>query len=103
MWRGLGIDYEFGVLDAPARVAIHYTHRLGAIVAFLYPRLGVALVCVRNSQNEPIRHLAGILVIVTLIAQVSIGIAVVWFGLPLWLATSHNGVAARCCCSRPST
>ncbi|MGH8187468.1 MAG: COX15/CtaA family protein, partial [Steroidobacteraceae bacterium] len=33
LWRGLGIDYEGGVLDHPARVAIHFTHRLGAIVA----------------------------------------------------------------------
>ena len=30
LWRGLGIDYEGGVLDHPARVAIHFTHRLGA-------------------------------------------------------------------------
>ena len=29
LWRGLGIDYEGGVLDHPARVAIHFTHRLG--------------------------------------------------------------------------
>jgi cytochrome c oxidase assembly protein subunit 15 len=36
LWRGLGIDYEGGVLDHPARVAIHYTHRLGAIVAALW-------------------------------------------------------------------
>src|SRR5690606_40465869 len=33
LWRGLGIDYEGGVLDHPARVAIHFVHRLGAIVA----------------------------------------------------------------------
>ena len=32
LWRGLGIDYEGGVLDHPARVAIHFTHRLGALV-----------------------------------------------------------------------
>src|SRR3984885_3569207 len=31
--RGLGIDYEGGVLANPARVAIHFTHRLGAMVA----------------------------------------------------------------------
>ena len=31
---------------------------------------------------------------VALVLQVSIGIGVVWFGLPLWLATSHNAVAA---------
>ena len=30
LWRGLGINYAGGVLDHPARVAIHFTHRLGA-------------------------------------------------------------------------
>ncbi len=92
MWRGLGTDYEFGVLDAPSRVAIHYTHRLGAIVTFLF--LGIlALQTLRTAGSEPMR-LAGGLVLIALVAQVSIGVAVVWFGLPLWLATSHNAVAA---------
>src|SRR5690606_15986918 len=27
LWRGIGIDYEGGVLDHPARVAVHFTHR----------------------------------------------------------------------------
>ena len=31
LWRGIGIDYEGGVLANPARVAIHFTHRLGAL------------------------------------------------------------------------
>ena len=35
LWRGLGIDYEGGVLDHPARVAIHFFHRLGAIATAL--------------------------------------------------------------------
>ena len=30
LWRGLGINFEGGVLAHPARVAIHWTHRLGA-------------------------------------------------------------------------
>ncbi len=33
LWRGLGVNYEGGVLASLARVAIHFTHRLGAIVA----------------------------------------------------------------------
>ncbi len=33
LWRGLDIDYQGGVLANPARVAIHFTHRLGALVA----------------------------------------------------------------------
>ncbi|MGI9344577.1 MAG: COX15/CtaA family protein [Gammaproteobacteria bacterium] len=92
MWRGLGIDYEFGVLDAPSRVAIHFTHRLGAIVTFLL--LGFVALRIARSAFNPATRTAGTLVLVALIAQVSIGIGVVWFGLPLWLATAHNGVAA---------
>ena len=33
LWRGLGINYEGGVLDHPARIAIHFAHRIGALVA----------------------------------------------------------------------
>jgi cytochrome c oxidase assembly protein subunit 15 len=32
LWRGLGINYEGGVLANPARMAIHLTHRFGALV-----------------------------------------------------------------------
>lgn len=92
MWRGLGIDYEFGVLEAPARVAIHYTHRLGALVAFLL--LGfLGIRAIRHAGSTEIKR-SGQFVTMTLIAQVTIGICVVWFGLPLFLATAHNGVAA---------
>lgn len=92
MWRGLGIDYEFGVLEAPARVAIHYTHRLGAMVAFLF--LGILAFSVLRRSVVPPGRRAAVLVLLALVAQVTIGIGVVWFGLPLWLATAHNGVAA---------
>ncbi len=92
MWRGLGIDYEFGVLEAPARVAIHYTHRLGALIAFLV--LGfLGIRAIRNAGSAVISR-SGRLVVAALITQVSLGICVVWFGLPLFLATAHNGVAA---------
>ena len=39
LWRGLGIDYEGGVLDHPARVAIHFVHRIGAVVTAARARL----------------------------------------------------------------
>lgn len=92
MWRGLGVDYEFGILDAPSRVAIHYTHRLGAMVTFLL--LGfVALKFARQKTTPPVVR-AGQLAVLALIAQVAVGIGVVWYGLPLALATAHNGVAA---------
>ena len=53
LWRGLGIDYEGGVLDAPARVAIHYTHRLGAYVtAFVLAAGGRGRLAARAIERD---------------------------------------------------
>ncbi len=95
LWRGLGVDYEFGVLDAPSRVAIHFVHRLGAVVTFLLLLFVAASFSRRDLGMDPtVVRRASQLVIVALVAQVSIGVGIVWFGLPLFLATAHNGVAA---------
>ena len=91
MWRGLGINYEGGVLEAPARVAIHFSHRLGAMLTFLV----LAVLGVRYlRRQERMLRTAGALVLLGVTAQVSLGISVVWFGLPLALATLHNATAA---------
>jgi cytochrome c oxidase assembly protein subunit 15 len=92
LWRGLGTNYEFGVLDAPSRVAIHFTHRLGALLT-LAVLVSLAL-WVRRRSPVPVVQTATTLVLAAVILQVSIGISIVWFGMPLPLATSHNGVAA---------
>src|SRR5579885_3219662 len=34
-WHGLGPDYQGGILESPARMAIHMAHRLGALITFL--------------------------------------------------------------------
>ena len=90
MWRGLGVNYEYGVLDHPARTAIHYMHRVGALVTFLY--LGwLALGLLRAG-----RGVAGAALLVggLLMLQVALGIGNVLLHLPLPVATAHNGVAA---------
>jgi cytochrome c oxidase assembly protein subunit 15 len=92
LWRGLGTNYEFGVLDAPSRVAIHFTHRLGALLT-LAVLVSVALWARRRSAVPAVRTAAA-LVLATAVLQVSVGVGIVWFGMPLPLATSHNGVAA---------
>lgn len=92
LWRGLGVNYEFGVLDAPSRVAIHFTHRLGAMVT-LAVLSGLALVILFRSADRR-RRRAALLVFSAVILQVCIGIGVVWYGLPLTLATAHNAGAA---------
>ncbi len=92
LWRGLGIDYEGGVLDAPARVAIHYTHRLGAYVTALVLLLVVAGAW-RRAQSGATR-IAAIAVGVAVVLQVLIGMNLVWKGWPLSLGTAHNAGAA---------
>jgi cytochrome c oxidase assembly protein subunit 15 len=92
LWRGLGIDYEGGVLDHPARVAIHYTHRLWGIVTAI--TLGfVAWRAMRTGQSRAVRT-AGTVLAVLLVAQWTIGPVMVMKALPLALATAHNAVAA---------
>ncbi|MCB1802540.1 MAG: COX15/CtaA family protein, partial [Gammaproteobacteria bacterium] len=90
LWRGLGVNYEYGVLEHPARTAIHVTHRIGAVVVLLY--LGWLALGVWRSK--PALSRAAMLVGVLLLVQVSLGIGNVLLHLPLGVATAHNGVAA---------
>jgi len=92
LWRGLGIDYEGGVLDHPARVAIHFMHRLGAVLATLM--LGFASVAaIRLGPTQGVR-IAGAVLGAVLVCQLILGPVMVMRALPLTLATAHNGVAA---------
>lgn len=92
MWRGLGVNYEFGILEAPARVAIHFVHRLGAMTTALVLLL-VTISYWRNS-NDPRMPNACMAIWAALGMQITLGVATVWFGLPLAIATAHNGIAA---------
>lgn len=90
MWRGLGINYEFGVLEHPARVAIHLTHRIGAVITLFY--LG-ALVFALRREGGVLAHAAN-MVGVLLLVQVGLGVSNVVMHLPLPIAVAHNAVAA---------
>ena len=92
LWRDLDIDYEGGVLANSARVAIHLTHRAGALLITLALLLA-ASAAVRRRNHSRIRLAAGF-VFVALALQLTIGISMVWRGFPLWLATAHNAGAA---------
>jgi cytochrome c oxidase assembly protein subunit 15 len=87
-WRAIGVNYEGGVLDLPARSAIQLTHRLGALVVFVYFALLAAAAWRRGLR----RHAVALAVL--LCAQVALGIANVRLGLPLPVATAHNAMAA---------
>lgn len=90
MWRGLGVNYEYGVLEHPARTAIHVTHRIGAVVTLLY--LGWLVIAILRAE-APLSG-AALLVGGLLLLQVTLGIGNVLLHLPLAVATAHNGVAA---------
>ena len=91
LWRGLGINYAGGVLDHPARVAIHFTHRVGAVVAGTLLILA-AFFSFRGLGAGP--RWAGIAVLAALAAQISIGVFMVLRAFPLDLAAGHNAGAA---------
>jgi len=91
LWRGLGVDYEGGVLHGSARTAIHMAHRIGAIVTFI-TIFYVAIQAIRSGMSK--LRLTGIVALVLLLTQVSLGIANIIFHLPLSIAVAHNGVAA---------
>ncbi|MBS0613149.1 MAG: COX15/CtaA family protein [Proteobacteria bacterium] len=92
LWRGLGIDYEGGVLAAPARVAIHFTHRLGAVVA------GGVLIALGlrawfGGASRRVKGTAALL-LCAVVLQIGLGVSTVLLGVPLAVATAHNAGAA---------
>ncbi len=92
LWRGLGINYEYGVLEHPARTAIHMTHRLGALAVSLYfTFLGLLLL---NRRWTRVWRFMGASLLGLLALQMLLGISIVLLHLPLPLAAAHNGGAA---------
>jgi cytochrome c oxidase assembly protein subunit 15 len=89
LWRGIGVDYEGGVLDGAARIAIQLAHRMMAAVVFLY----VGWLSLRLLRMPGARG-AGATLGMLLLAQVALGIANVKLALPLPVAVMHNAGAA---------
>jgi cytochrome c oxidase assembly protein subunit 15 len=92
LWRGLHVDYTGGILSNAARTAIHVTHRMGAVVA------GSILIIVggfviRRAESRRLK-VAGMLLIGAVLLQISIGLSMVYLGMPLTLAVFHNAGAA---------
>lgn len=87
--RDLGETSDGNPLPLEALTAIHWSHRLGALITLLY--LGwLSVIFMRRSHLAPL----GALLAVLLISQVILGISNVLFSLPLPLAVAHNALAA---------
>ncbi len=83
-----GGDFEGGVHDNDARVTIHVTHRLGAVLTLLY--VGVLALRAFSSAGAPRLKAAVGALLAVVVAQAGLGVANVLLGLPLLLAVGHN-------------
>ena len=89
LWRGVGVDYEGGVLDGAARIAIQLAHRLGAVAVFVF----IATFALKLMRTPGMRG-SGLGLLVLVCMQAALGIANVKLGLPLHVAVMHNAGAA---------
>ena len=86
------LNYEFGKLDSPARVAIHYTHRVWAIFSAI-----MVLVLAIISYKVVVfsyQKIISFLLVFLLFTQILLGILNVKMSLPIYIAVAHNGNAA---------
>jgi len=88
LWRGIGVDYEGGILDNQARIAIQLAHRVMALLVTGH----LLMLAIRLLRGPGLRGW-GTLLGILLFAQVGLGIANVVMSLPLHLAVLHNAGA----------
>ena len=84
LFQTIGPNYLFGQMSNEARVAIHITHRIGAIVVFLYSLF--LIFKLTSKETLPVIGAFGAI----LFLQVFLGINNVLSHLPLWNAVAHN-------------
>ncbi len=90
-FQSIGPNYLGGIMESDARVAIHFTHRLGAIVVLL-----LASLLIRKLWLSPFpqaRNFA-LLLIGMLFLQLLLGTLNIVLSLPLFVAVAHNAVGA---------
>lgn len=84
-------SYEFGTLDYGARMTIHVTHRIGALVVTLFVS-ALAILLLAQKHRTYTAMAKGLLLM--LVIQIALGIGNVVLSLPLVVAVAHNLGAA---------
>lgn len=92
IFQSVGPNYLGGQLTADGRVAIHVTHRLGAMVVLVYFALLLAAFW-RQVKGTPLQGMVALTAVV-LAAQIALGIINVAFHIPLSIAIAHNAMGA---------
>lgn len=89
LMRDLGMTAQGALLPGEALTAIHWMHRVGALMTLLI----VGLLVIKMLRVAALAR-AALLIAFVLALQLSLGIANVLLSLPLPVAVAHNAVAA---------
>ena len=84
LFQSVGPNYLYGQMSNEARVAIHLTHRIGAIIVFFYSIFLAFKLW--SKETKPI--VIGFLSILGI--QIFLGVNNILSSLPLWNAVAHN-------------
>lgn len=89
--QGIGPNYLGGLMTSEARVAIHLTHRIGALIVAVY--LSVLCLILLMTAYSKMRRMA-LVIAAALLLQIGLGIGNVLFQIPLAMAVAHNAGGA---------
>lgn len=89
--QSIGPNYLGGLMTSEARVAIHWAHRVGALVTFLY--LSGFCLALFFVGDRRVSRMA-IIIFGALLVQVGLGVSNVLLAIPLSVAVLHNAGAA---------
>jgi cytochrome c oxidase assembly protein subunit 15 len=88
VFQHIGPNYLGGTMDNLARVAIHFSHRIGALVTTIYI-VWIARKLIMHGALPEMRRMA-LLLVGVLLAQLCLGISNIVFKFPLSVAVAHN-------------
>ncbi|MCR8923842.1 COX15/CtaA family protein [Dasania sp. GY-MA-18] len=88
IFQAIGPNYLGGTMDNESRIAIHFSHRIGAIITSVYLII-LAMMMLRLGPRSPTQRMAKI-VIIMLSLQVLLGLGNIIFKFPLAIAVAHN-------------
>jgi cytochrome c oxidase assembly protein subunit 15 len=92
LWRNIGIQYEGVLLNIEAATAIDMAHRVGALITALYVGWLSVHTMRRGLGDNLCRY--GLLVLLLLIGQLTLGIMTALMHLPIAMVVAHSAVAA---------
>lgn len=92
LWQSAAVNYQGGVLSYEAQLAVHFTHRVGALFTLLIVAAVVLWMLLHYASTTAVKNLS-LTVLILLVIQFCLGVAAVWFSLPLSIAIAHNALA----------